>query len=86
MNPRFLGRQRTYDITPRPARDAVHKTELARFKGAHIVAEREGGELVIFALHDEHGMPASTITTDRGVLRTLADLNRHNAAAHQKRA
>jgi len=88
MKQRFLGRQRTFDIPPRRARDTAHKTELARFKGGHIAAEREGGELVIYALYDEHGMPATTITKDKGgrVLRTLADLNRRNAAVHQRRA
>jgi hypothetical protein len=81
---RLLGRRRARAALDcvLPARDEAHKTELARFKGAHIVAEREGNELVIFALHDEHGMPATTSTTDKGssVLRSLADINRHNAA------
>jgi hypothetical protein len=88
MQPRSLGRYRTFDI-PR-AWDSALKTELARFKGAHITAEREGDELVIFSLHDEHGMPATTMTrytaTDkRPSIRTLADINRRNAAANHKR-
>jgi hypothetical protein len=87
---------RTYDV-PHPmtgygrkTRDTAHKTELARFKGAHITAEREGDELVIFSPHDEHGMPATTMTqytaTDkRPSVRTLADINHRNAAAYHKR-
>jgi hypothetical protein len=89
MTGRSLGRHRTFDI-PR-VRDTAHKTELARFKGAHIIAEREGSELVIYALNDEHGMPASTMTpytaTDRrSVIRTLADINKRSAELYRKRA
>jgi hypothetical protein len=88
MTGRSLGRHRTFDI-PR-ARDTAHKTELARFKGTHITAEREGDELVIFAIHDEHGMPATamtryTATDKRSPIRSIADLNRRNAALHPRR-
>jgi hypothetical protein len=83
-----LGRYRTVDL-PR-ARDAAQKTELARFKGVHITAEREGDELVIYALHDEHGMPATTIarysaTDKQRRIKSLSDINRRNAVVHHRR-
>jgi hypothetical protein len=75
---------------PRYARDSAIKTEVARFKGHHYSAEREGDELVIHSHHDDHGMPAAM---DRAhepeVIRSLGDLNRAWASrkhAHQRRA
>jgi hypothetical protein len=80
-----LGRFRTRDVPPR-ACDTAQKTEVARFQGNHYVAEREDDELVIYALHDEHGMPAQEMrATDRTAVRTLADLNRRNAEVHRSR-
>jgi hypothetical protein len=88
MKQRSLGRRRTFDIPP--TRDTAHKPELARFKGAHITAEREGGELVIFALHDEHGMPATETTPRasdaRPVIRTPVDINKRSAEIYRRRA
>ena len=81
---RSLGRMTTYDLPP--IRDAsAKKTEVCRYAGKHYVAEREGDELVVYALHDEHGVPA--VTGDgRATIRSLADLNRRNVAINQRRA
>ena len=74
------GRMRTFDL-PTPTSDgSAKKTPVARFDGRHYSAEREGDELVIYSLTDQHGMPA--ITGDsRSAIRTLADLNCRNAQA-----
>jgi hypothetical protein len=67
------------------AHDTAHKTEVARFQGKHYVAEREDDELVVYALHDDLGMPAQdSHTTDRRVS-TLGDLNRFNADHYRRR-
>jgi hypothetical protein len=66
-------------------RDTAQKTEVARFQGIHYVAEREDDELVIYALHDEHGMPAQEVRTTDRPPRTLSDLNRFNANHYSTR-
>jgi hypothetical protein len=78
--------RKTFGVYPTrdipPARDATaKKTPVARFDGHHFSAEREGDELVIYSLTDEHGMPATV--DGRPVIRSLADLNHRNA---QRRA
>jgi hypothetical protein len=70
---------------PENARDTAHKTEVARFQGKHYVAEREGDELVVYALHDDLGMPAQDSHTNDRPVRTLGDLNRFNADHYHRR-
>jgi len=77
---RTLGPSLTLD----GARDDALKTEVARFRGHHYVAEREDDELVIFALTDEHGQPAQ-LTSANDHIRTLADLNHFHANHYQRR-
>jgi hypothetical protein len=67
------------------AHDTAHKSEVARFQGKHYVAEREDDELVVYALHDDLGMPAQDRHTTDGPVRTLGDLNRFNADHYQRR-
>jgi hypothetical protein len=82
---RNLGKFRTQDVPPR-GRDEAYKKEIARFKGAHFTAEREDGDLVIFAVTDELGVPAQEMrAVDRSAVRTLGDLNRLHLAHYQRR-
>jgi hypothetical protein len=62
-------------------RDTAHKTHVATHKGRHHVAERNAeGDLEIYALHDEHGMPAH----EGGTYDSLPSrLRRMNAAARE---
>jgi hypothetical protein len=78
---RTLGPSLTLDC----ACDDALKTEVARFRGHHYVAEREDDELVVFALADEHGQPAQLVTTDHLPVRTLADLNHFHANHYPRR-
>ena len=55
-------------------RDSARKTDVASFHGKHYVAERDGDDLHVYSLHDEHGYPAQV--TDRRRM-TQADLNRY---------
>jgi hypothetical protein len=46
-------------------RDSAHKTLVAVHKGRHHVAERNAdGDLEVYQLHDDHGMPAHEGTYD----------------------
>lgn len=82
MKQRAFGPRLTFD----GATDSAHKTEVARFQGNHYVAEREDSELVVYALHDEHGQPAQQAATDSQSVRTLADLNNFHANHYRKSA
>lgn len=81
--------------------DQARKVLIARFPGEHVVAERDGGELKIFMLVDETGMPAITTesqTTDaarmgmdghsgaRSALSSVAELQGANDALWRKRS
>lgn len=66
--------------------DTAAKMELARFPGHHVVAEREGEDLVIYQLGDSDGLGVlmSGNTVDRSP-KTVADLQRVYDSAYGRR-
>jgi hypothetical protein len=92
---KYLGRFHTYDTPMRKQQhDSAQKNLIATFRGAHHVAERNSeGDLEIFAVTDEFGMPAregdsrNTIDTRQsGLPQTVAEIGRMNAHFWRKRA
>jgi len=83
---RFLGRFRHNDgrNTSRIG-DTAEKMELARFPGHHVVAEREGEDLVVYQIGDNDGLGVLVSgTADRGP-KTTADLQRVYDEANGRR-
>jgi hypothetical protein len=66
--------------------DVAEKMELARFPGHHVVAEREGEDLVVYQIGDNDGLGVTvTGTTDGRTPKTTADLQRVYDAAFGSR-
>jgi len=69
MSERYIGRFAVIDGPGRrhtPVSDEAGMTRIATFPGEHYSAERDGGELHIYAHHDEHGQPAKRFGTEEG--------------------
>ena len=69
MSGRFVGRFAVIDGPGRThtrVHDAAGMTRIATFPGEHYSAERDGGELHIYAHHDEHGQPAKRFGREEG--------------------
>lgn len=85
---RHLGRFHTIDGRPTGRiGDMAEKKEVARFPGNHVVAEREGEDLVVYQIGDEDGLGVLVdgVTTDRTPVRTVADLQRVYDQANGRR-
>ena len=84
---RFIGRFKMNDgrVTGRVG-DTAEKMELARFPGHHVVAEREGEDLVIYQIGDNDGLGVlvSSTTTDRAP-KTMDDLQRLYDRSYERR-
>ncbi len=79
-NVRHLGRFKMNDgRTTGRIGDIAEKMELARFLGHHVIAEREGDELVVYQIGDDDGLGVLVTgsTGDRsGPIKTVADLQK----------
>jgi hypothetical protein len=57
-------------------RDVAEKMELARFPGHHVIAEREGDDLVVYQIGDPDGLGVTLSTTGDRTPRNLVDLQK----------
>jgi hypothetical protein len=57
MSERYIGRFAVIDGQFRRIADTALRTHVASFHGPSFVAEREGQDLRVHMLHDEHGRP-----------------------------
>jgi hypothetical protein len=57
MSGRYIGRFSVLDGEHRRVSDTALRTHVASFHGPSFVAEREGQDLRVHMLHDEHGRP-----------------------------
>lgn len=83
---RFIGRFRQEDGRSTRVGDTAEKMELARFPGHHVIAERQGEDLVIFQIGDPDGLGVLVTgnTGDRAP-KTTADLQRVYDEANGRR-
>lgn len=74
---RHLGRFRMNDgrNTSRIG-DTAEKLELARFPGHHVIAEREGEDLVVYQIGDNDGLGVLVTGNTGDAPKTMADLQR----------
>jgi hypothetical protein len=85
---RFVGRFKMNDgrITSRVG-DVAEKMELARFPGHHVVAEREGEDLVVYQIGDNDGLGVLVTggATGDQAPKNLTDLQRTYDRAYERR-
>jgi hypothetical protein len=84
---RFVGRFKMNDgrATARMG-DTAEKMELARFPGHHVVAEREGEDLVVYQIGDNDGLGVLvTGGTGDQAPRTLSDLQKTYDKVYERR-
>jgi hypothetical protein len=82
---RFIGRFRHNDgrNTSRIG-DTAEKMELARYPGHHVIAERDGEDLVIYQIGDPDGLGVLVTGNTGDAPKTTSDLQRVYDAAYAR--